>query len=54
MMDVSSERARAAGLILTEPAITARDARACNLGAESAGFLHPDQEAELIRVARKG
>lgn len=52
LMDVSSERARAAGLTLTDPAITARDTRAWSLGAGLAPALSSEREAELTRAAR--
>ena len=51
LMDVSSERAQAAGLILTDPAVTARDTRAWCLGIELPGALTPEREAELIALS---
>jgi 2'-hydroxyisoflavone reductase len=54
LMDVSSEKAQAAGLILTDPAITVRDTRAWSLGANIPLALPPDREAELIRISRQG
>jgi 2'-hydroxyisoflavone reductase len=54
LMDVSSERARAADLTLTDPAITVRDTRAWSLGIDTPLALPPEREAELIRIARQG
>jgi len=51
-MDVSNERARAAGLTLTDPALTAEDTRAWIRGKELIPALSPEREAELIRLAR--
>jgi len=52
LMDVSNERAQEAGLILTHPAITARDTRAGSLGEEIPMALSAEREAELIHLAR--
>jgi 2'-hydroxyisoflavone reductase len=52
-MDVSHERALAAGLALTDPAVTARDTRAWLQGKEGTPALSPEREAELIRAARR-
>jgi len=54
LMDVSSERARAAGLVLTDPAITVRDTRAWSLGTDLPLALSSEREVELIQVARQG
>jgi len=54
LMDVSNERARAAGLTLTDPEVTAREAQAWTLGKTSATVLSPDRERELIKIARQG
>jgi 2'-hydroxyisoflavone reductase len=56
LMEVSNERARAAGLTLTDPAATARDMRAWirgrNLLPALSPALSPAREAELISLAR--
>jgi 2'-hydroxyisoflavone reductase len=54
LMDVSNERARAAGLTLTEPETTVRDVRAWILGNDLTPALSPEREAELILIARQG
>lgn len=54
LMDVSNEKARAAGLRLTDPAITARDTRAWSVGRDLPPALSPMREAELIQIARQG
>ena len=54
LMDVSNERARAAGLTLTDPEVTVREARAWTLGRASTTLLSPERERELIRIARQG
>lgn len=66
LMDVSAERALAAGLELTPPHVTARDTRAWLVEREQAAqdgrsraarldpALAPEREAELIRIARGG
>ena len=53
LMDVSNERAREAGLVLTDPAITARDVRASSAGADLSEALSAEREAELIGIARR-
>jgi 2'-hydroxyisoflavone reductase len=53
LMEVSSERAQAAGLTLTDPADTARDTRTWSLGADIPLALSPEREAELMRAARR-
>ena len=53
-MDVTSEKAQAAGLTLTDPAITVRDTRSWSLGANIPPALPPERESELIRIARQG
>lgn len=52
LMDVSSARARAAGL--TDPAASAADTRAWLQGQALPLGLPPAREAELIRLARRG
>jgi 2'-hydroxyisoflavone reductase len=52
LMDVSNARAIAAGLTLTDPAISVRDMREWMGGREQAPMLSPEREAELIRLAR--
>ena len=52
LMEVSSERARAAGLVLTAPERTAADVRAWCEGKDWAPALAAEREAELIRLAR--
>lgn len=53
LMDVSNKLALAAGLTLTDPAITARDTRAWSLGRDLPLALSPEREAELIHLARQ-
>lgn len=53
LMDVSNERARRAGLNLTDPDVTVRDMRAWILGRRLTPALSPQREAELIRNARQ-
>ncbi|MFL5801300.1 MAG: NAD-dependent epimerase/dehydratase family protein [Roseiflexaceae bacterium] len=53
LMDVSNERARAAGLTLTDPEVTARDMRAWLPGRELPPALSPEREAVLIQIARQ-
>ena len=53
LMDVSTERARAAGLTLTDPRVTCRDTREWLRGSTAPAPLPPEQEAELIRLARR-
>ncbi len=52
LMDVSNERARAAGLVLTDPKITMREMRAGIPGKNLPSALSPEREAELIRLSR--
>ncbi len=52
LMDVSSEKARAAGLTLTDPEVTARSTRAWLAGRGLPLALSSESEAELIRRAR--
>ncbi|MFN8179255.1 MAG: NAD-dependent epimerase/dehydratase family protein [bacterium] len=53
LMDVSQERAREAGLTLTDPEVTVRDTRAWISGTQLTPALSPQREAELIRSARQ-
>lgn len=53
LMDVSNEHARAAGLTLTDPAVTAHDVRAWLQGKDLPLALSPEREAALIRSARQ-
>jgi len=53
LMDVSNERAVAAGLILTDPEATARDIRAWILQRNLPPARLQEKEAELIRIARQ-
>lgn len=54
MADIAgNQRARAAGLTLTEPAVTARNMRAWILERDLAPALLQEREAELIRIARQ-
>ncbi len=52
LMDVSSERARAAGLTLTDPRVTLRDVREWIAGKNIPAALSLQREAELIRRSR--
>ena len=52
LMDVSNERACAAGLALTDPALTARTMQDWVRRHPQATPLPPEREAELIRLAR--
>jgi len=49
LMDVSNERARAAGLTLSDPKATIEHARASILAGNLPPALTPEREAELIR-----
>jgi 2'-hydroxyisoflavone reductase len=51
LMDVSNEQALAAGLALTDPALTVADMRAWLAGRDGPLALAPEREAELIRLA---
>ncbi|MBI3459470.1 NAD-dependent epimerase/dehydratase family protein [Candidatus Acetothermia bacterium] len=53
LMDVSNERARAAGLTLTGPEVTMRDMQAWILGRNLTPAFSPERETELIRIARR-
>jgi 2'-hydroxyisoflavone reductase len=53
LMDVTSERARAAGLTLTSPEATMKDMRAWIAGKDMTSVFSPMREAELIRIARQ-
>ncbi len=53
LMDVNNERARTAGLTLTDPEVTLRDVRAWILDWDLIPALSPEREAELIRIARQ-
>lgn len=48
LMDVSNERAREAGLTLTDPLTTARDTRAWSASTPQKAFLSPQREAEVL------
>ena len=52
LMDVSNERARMAGLTLTDSEVTVRDMRAWISGRDLIPPLLQGREAELIRIAR--
>jgi 2'-hydroxyisoflavone reductase len=54
LMHVSNERAIAAGLTLTEPAITVTNVRTWLRGRDQSPALSPQREAELIRMSRPG
>ncbi len=54
LMHVSNERARTAGLTLTDPGATVRELRTWLKDREYVPALSPDIEAELIRVAHGG
>jgi Nucleoside-diphosphate-sugar epimerases len=54
LMDVSSDRAQAAGLTLTDPALTAQDTRAWSKPLNLLPALPPGREAELMRRANPG
>ena len=54
LMDVSSAHAQAAGLVLTDPAVTVRDTRDGSRSLDLPDALTPEREAELIRLARSG
>ena len=53
LMDLSNERALAAGLTLTEPEVTLRDVRESLRGREPTTALSAQREAELIAVVRQ-
>ncbi|GBF07686.1 NAD dependent epimerase/dehydratase [Deinococcus aerius] len=54
LMDVSSERARAAGLTHTDPLTTARDTRMWSANTPQKLFLTPGREAEVLASTRRG
>jgi 2'-hydroxyisoflavone reductase len=51
-MDVSNEKARSAGLVVSDPQITVRDTQAWLAGREFVPNLSADVEADLIRNVR--
>ena len=53
LMDVSNERALAAGLTLTEPEVSLRDVRESPRGREPTAALSAQREAALIAMARQ-
>jgi 2'-hydroxyisoflavone reductase len=53
-MDVSNDRAQAAGLTLTAPELTMRDMQAWILSRNLTPALSSERERELIRIARRG
>ncbi len=53
LMDVSNERAQAAGLTLTEPEVSLRDVRESLRGREPTAALSAQREAALIATARQ-
>ena len=53
LMDVSNERARAAGLALTDPEVTLTDVRTWMTGREWNRTFSPERESELIRIAQQ-
>lgn len=53
VMDMSSERARAAGLTLSDPLKTARDTRSWSVDTPQKPFLTPEREAAVL-AAREG
>jgi 2'-hydroxyisoflavone reductase len=54
LMDVSNEHARAVGLTLTDPEVTARNVRKWITTSDLTPVLSPQRETELIRLARRG
>lgn len=52
LMHVSNERAVAAGLTLTDPAITVRDVRIWLCGKDQSPALSPEREAAFIEMSR--
>ncbi|WP_221090079.1 NAD-dependent epimerase/dehydratase family protein [Deinococcus aquaedulcis] len=53
LMDLSAQRALAAGLTLTPPEVTAQDTRAWSAGAHLEYALSPEREAEVLREHRE-
>ena len=51
-MDVSSARAQATGLVLTDPAVTVQETRDWSRNLNLPDALTGEREAELIRLAR--
>lgn len=54
LMDVSNDRAQAAGLTLTDPLTTARDTRAWSADTPQKTFLSPEREAEVLASLEQG
>ncbi len=52
LMDISNQRARIAGLTLTDPEVTMRDMRAWIKGKNLTPALSPERETELIRISK--
>jgi 2'-hydroxyisoflavone reductase len=52
LMDISHDRAVAAGLTLSDPAVTARDTRAWSQDADLRYALTPEREAEVLAAVR--
>ena len=52
LMDISNQRARNAGLTLTEPEVTLKDTRTLLHTLDAGSWLTSEQEAELIKAAR--
>ncbi|MBB5378419.1 2'-hydroxyisoflavone reductase [Deinococcus metalli] len=52
LMDISNDRAVAAGLTLTDPAVTARDTRAWSQDAALSSALSPEREAEVLAAVQ--
>ena len=52
LMDISNQRARIAGLTLTDPEVTMRDMRAWIKGENITPALSPEREMELIRISK--
>ncbi|MVN88837.1 NAD-dependent epimerase/dehydratase family protein [Deinococcus sp. HMF7620] len=53
LMDISAERAEAAGLTLTDPAVTAQDTREWSQHAHLSYVLTPEREAEVLAGRRE-
>lgn len=53
LMDVSPDRILAAGLTLTDPAVTVRDTRAWSEGAHLTPAFIPEREAAVLSAARQ-
>ncbi|MFC3833693.1 MULTISPECIES: NAD-dependent epimerase/dehydratase family protein [Deinococcus] len=52
LMDIANDRARRAGLTLTDPAVTARDTRAWSAGAGLTYALTPQREGEILTAVQ--